>query len=1112
MSVSNADMNSPFKPVEEVNHSPGREETILEWWSDQDIFRKALEIREGAPDYVFYEGPPTANGLPGVHHVQSRTYKDLICRLKTMEGYRVLRKAGWDTHGLPVEIEVEKQLGLNHKAEIEEYGVAEFNEKCRASVRRYEEDWRRLTERIGFWLDLDNPYFTFTRDYIESVWWILSRFFKKGLIYRGHRILPYCPRCGTPLSSHEVSLGYEQTDDPSIYVRFPLKEGEKSEDIFADRPEGMQRSLLVWTTTPWTMISNTFTVVHPDLTYVELELDRGKVYLHETLDDLYGEGYCKGVHGVSAFPEERERLILAEGRALHLFGDPEMASYEEGVEEVARFSGSELVGLHYHRPFTFMEMDETITNVVLADDYVTDEDGTGLVHSSPAYGEDDYNTGLREGMPIVETVDSEGKFKEEVTAWAGVFVKEADPGIIRNLAERGLLFMAGVDTHTYPFCWRCESPLLYMAQPSWYIQTTALKDKLVSSNRDIDWIPPEIGSGRMGEWLENNQDWSISRDRYWGTPLPIWLCSDPDCEHTECVGSVDELREHLDQELPEEIDLHKPFVDDLTWKCTSCGKGVMRRTPEVIDVWFDSGAMPFAQWHYPFENEVLFENQYPADFISEGVDQTRGWFYSLLAISVLLMDRPSYKHCLVTELVLDKEGQKMSKSKGNTVDPWDVITRWGVDPLRWYLITNSPPWAPTKFDIEGIAEVSRKFFGTLHNTHAFFVLYATVDGFRPDQSDTIPPEEMSPLDRWILSRLNGTTRLVRKHLGAFEITRAARAVQHFVIEDLSNWYVRRSRRLFWKGEPGPDKTAAYQTLHEVMVTLAMILAPFIPFTSEELWRNLQAWRDESPESVHLCEYPAGESSLVDEQLEREMSFVREVVALGRAARNRAGQKVRQPLATMLVVASGEWQKSALKQLESLLLEEMNVKEVTAVGSTSGFMELAAQPHFSNLGPRFGKEVNTIADAIRNMAREQLNDLQSGKSVSLEVNGKQVKIDPSDVVLEEVEPEGLVVEREGEFVVAIDTRLDDDLIREGLAREFTTRIQTLRRRIDYNVTDRIRIGYEASPPLGSAITAHSEYISEEALAVHLQEGLLAEPDCREEWLVDGESVTITIEKA
>jgi len=1109
MSTSGSRTNSPFQPVDEVNHSPGREEVILTWWRDNDTFRKTIETREGAPDYVFYEGPPTANGLPGVHHVQSRTYKDLICRLKTMEGYRVVRKAGWDTHGLPVEIEVERQLGLNHKAEIEEYGIVEFNEQCRTSVRQYEEDWRNLTERIAFWLDLDDPYFTFTGEYIETVWWILSRFFKEGLIYEGRRILPYCPRCGTPLSSHEVSLGYEETDDPSIYVRFPVVDEGPATEVLAKLAGGMQRSLLVWTTTPWTVISNTFTVVHADLTYVEIEVEVSRPRLSEALDDLYGEGYAGGISEASPAPGARERLILALNRALHLFGDPQApGSYMEGVEEVAHFMGSDLVGLSYQRPFTFMEMDETIANRVVADDYVTDEDGTGLVHSSPAYGEDDYNTGQREGMPIVETVDREGKFKEEVKLWAGVFVKEADPQIIRDLAERGLLFGAQVDRHTYPFCWRCESPLLYMAQPSWYIRTTGIKEQLLSANRSIDWIPPEIGTGRMGEWLENNQDWALSRDRYWGTPLPIWKCDNAQCGHLECIGSIEELSERCDQELPEDFDPHKPYVDVFTWSCSSCG-GTMRRTPEVIDVWFDSGAMPFAQWHYPFENREIFDNQFPADFISEGVDQTRGWFYSLLAISAFLTDRPPYKHCLVTEMVLDKEGQKMSKSKGNTVDPWEVINRWGVDPLRWYLITNSPPWASTRFDEEGIAEVSRKFFGTLHNTHSFFVLYADVDGFNPETAGHIPAGELPLLDRWILSRLHRTTRAVRRYLGGYEVTRAARALQYFVIEDLSNWYVRRSRRRFWKGESGPDKTAAYQTLHEILVTSAGLLAPFIPFTSEELWRNLQAWRSGAVESVHLSEYPAGESSLVDEKLERDMDFVRHVVALGRAARSRAGLKVRQPLGEMKVVAPHDGQRSALERLNSLVLEEMNVKRVEAVASAADFMEPVAQPHFSSLGPKHGKLVNEVAEAIRAMDRQQIAQLQAGEEVRLEVEGRSVDIEPTDVVVEEVEPEALAVEREGDLAVAVDTELDQALLQEGLAREFTTRIQGLRRQAGYAVTDRVKIGYEASSLLASAISAHKDYVAEEVLAVVLRQGLLEKPDRQEEWKVEGESVNITM---
>ena len=1112
MSGTDSEQTSPFRRVEEVNHSPEREERILAFWREEGAFRASVQLREGAPDYVFFEGPPTANGLPGVHHVQSRTFKDLICRLKTMEGYRVLRKAGWDTHGLPVEIEVEKELGLTHKAEIEEYGVEAFNEKCRESVRRYEEDWRRLTERIAFWLDLDDPYFTFTNDYIESVWWIIARFFEQDLIYRGHRISPYCPRCGTPLSTHEVSLGYREADDPSIHVRFPVREDDHSAAVLGPLPEGMRRSLLVWTTTPWTMISNTFTVAHAELDYVELELDTLPPIIHDALDTLYGDGYAARTRAGAAAGQGRERLILAESRARHLFGDQNApGSYGAGIDVVGRIKGSDLAGVRYQRPFTFMEMDESVTNVVLTDDYVTDEEGTGLVHSSPAYGEDDYNTGMREGMPIVEPVDREGTFIPEVEPWAGVFVKEADAGIVADLAARGLLLMAGVDSHTYPFCWRCDSPLLYMAQPSWYVRTTAIKEKLLSANREIDWIPPEIGTGRMGEWLENNQDWALSRDRYWGTPLPIWVCSNSDCAYQICISSVEELRTRAGTAGDAELDLHKPHVDELTWPCPECG-AEMRRTPEVIDCWFDSGAMPFAQWHYPFENREMFERQYPADFISEGVDQTRGWFYSLLAISAFLTDRPSYRHCLVQEMVLDREGRKMSKSKGNTVDPWDVISAWGADPLRWYLVTNSPPWIPTRFDAESVAEVSRKFFGTLHNTHAFFALYAAVDGWHPGSTRRIPAPELPALDRWLLSRLNGTAREVRRHLAEFELTRAARALQHFVIEDLSNWYVRRSRRRFWKGEPGPDKDAAYATLHTTLVTMAGLLAPFVPFTSEELWLNLEAWRENAAPSVHLSDYPAGDDSLVDDELERRMAYVREIVTLGRAARNRAGLKVRQPLDRFVVTAPRDWQRRALDELGDLIREEMNVKRVEGVDSASAFMVLSAQPHFSALGPRYGSQVNDVADAIRGLEPGALAGLAEGRNATVTTSAGEIQIEPGDVLLEEAEPEELTVEQEGELAVAIDTRLTDALLAEGLAREFTTRVQALRREVGYAVTDRVRIGYEASPGLTDALDTHAEYVSGEALATELRAALLDSSDRRVEWQLDSEHVTITIAKA
>jgi isoleucyl-tRNA synthetase len=650
-----------------------------------------------------------------------------------------------------------------------------------------------------------------------------------------------------------------------------------------------------------------------------------------------------------------------------------------------------------------------------------------------------------------------------------------------------------------------------MARPSWYIRTTALKDRLLSANRSINWIPPEMGTGRMGEWLENNQDWALSRDRYWGTPLPIWVCDDPDCDQMECMGSVEDLRSRVEGAFPEDLDLHKPYVDEFSWAC-SCGKGKMHRTPEVIDVWFDSGAMPYAQWHYPFENRELFERQFPADYISEGIDQTRGWFYSLLAIAAMLFDKPAYKNVLVTELILDRNGQKMSKSKGNAVDPWEVINNWGADPLRWYLITNSPPWLPTRFDEDGVAEASRKFFGTLHNTHAFFVLYAGVDGFDPDRTDWIPIDERLLFDRWILSRLHGTARTVRRHLGRFEITRAARALQEFVIEDLSNWYVRRSRRRFWKGELGADKTAAYQTLHEVLVTVSGLLAPFIPFTSDELWRNLQSWREGTAESVHLSEYPAGDSGLVDTSLDRAMDLIRTVVALGRAARNRIGIKVRQPLSRIVVVATEPWHREAVGQFDDLVREEMNVKEVEVVDSTEELVGLSAEPVFSRLGPKFGDRVNPAADAIRSLSQEDLGRLQGGATIRIEGDGGFFEIEPEDARIGESEAAGLAVEGEGGITVALATALDGALIQEGQAREFTTRIQALRRQVDYAVTDRIRIGYDASAALKAAIAEHAEYVIEETLAVDLSPGLLEPADGREEWDLDGESVTVTIVRA
>ncbi|MBP1678327.1 MAG: ileS, partial [Bacteroidetes bacterium] len=872
-----------FKELTDKLAYPTMEEGILAFWKEHGIFGKSVSEREGGPHFTFYEGPPTANGRPGIHHVMSRTVKDLVCRYKTMRGYRVARKAGWDTHGLPVEIEVEKQLGFKHKEDIVRYGVAEFNRTCRESVWKYKTDWERMTERMGYWVDMTRPYVTFENEYIESVWWSLKRFFDAGLIYKGHKIQPYCPRCETPLSSHEVSLGYDDVKDPSVYVRMRVK-GEPG------------TSFLVWTTTPWTLISNVALAVSPGVEYVTVETNG-------------------------------ERLILAEARLGVL--DAEYTVLE-------RRHGNDLVGMEYERLFSY-HLVEAKAFYVVAGDFVTTEDGTGIVHMAPAYGEDDARVGREMGLPTIHPVSRSGTFGPEVTDFAGMFVKDADAEIIRVLKERRILYRKETITHSYPHCWRCSTPLLYYARDSWYIETTKYAARMLELNRQIQWVPPEVGEGRFGNWLEENKDWALSRDRFWGTPLPIWVCGS--CGARRCVGSIEELR--TGRNVPEPLDLHKPYVDAVTFAC-SCG-GTMTRTPELIDVWFDSGAMPFAQAHYPFENRELIERGggYPADFICEGIDQTRGWFYSLHAIGSFLFDQPAYRAVLVNDLILDKDGQKMSKTRGNTVDPFAVLAKYGADTTRWYLITTSPPWRPTMFDEDGLGEVQRKFFGTLVNTYAFFALYANVDGFRYDGA-TIPSGQRPEIDRWILSALHSLTARYTEAMESYDVTRAARMISEFTIDQLSNWYVRRNRRRFWKSESGPDKTAAYQTLHECLTGVTKLMAPFAPFLSEELYRNLMKGSSgNGAESVHLALLPVAEESVIDTDLERRMERAERIVMLVRAMRTKSNLKVRQPLPRIILPITSEEERGEVRRVEDIILDEVNVKAIEYVTDDSGLVKKRA---------------------------------------------------------------------------------------------------------------------------------------------------------------------------
>jgi len=1036
-----------YKPLNQTNLTE-LEKEILGLWEKEKTFERSVEERSADNPFVFYEGPPTANGRPGIHHTIARTVKDAVCRHKTMQGYRVDRKAGWDTHGLPVEIEVEKQLGLDGKDQVIEYGVAEFCEKCRQSVWAYKKEWDDLTVRMGYWLDLDDPYITYTNNYIESVWWILKQFWNKGLIYQGFKILPYCPHCETPLSSHEVSQGYEEVKDPSIYVKAKIKTMDNT-------------WFLVWTTTPWTLISNVALALHPDVTYVKVK-------------------------------HQDQVLILAEERLSVLNGDYDI---------VESLKGLELAGLDYEPFFSYVEPDKKAHYTILAD-FVTTTDGSGIVHIAPAFGEDDYQIGLQYDLPVVHPVDKSGKFIDAVEPWAGVFVKDADVDILVDLKHRGLLHRSEKIVHSYPHCWRCKSPLLYYARKSWYIKTTAFKDKLIANNNKIDWHPKEVGAGRFGEWLENNIDWALSRDRFWGTPLPIWRCDS--CDHEYCIGGLDELKDKV-KNLPDDLDLHKPSVDELEWRCPECG-GTMKRTPEVIDCWFDAGSMPIAQWHYPFENKEVFENKFPSDFISEGVDQTRGWFYSLLVIGAFLFDQPTYKTCVSLEMILDKDGKKMSKSLGNTVDPFKQMERYGADALRWYLITVSPPWLPTRFDEAGVQEVNRKFFGTLLNTYSFFAMYANIDEFTYKSEELVDVAERPEIDRWILSLMSSLVVKINDHWQHYDLTKIARALSEFVVDDLSNWYVRRSRRRFWKSEMGTDKLSAFQTLYECLNTVCKLMAPIAPFISEVLYRRLV---DES-ESVHLCTYPE-ESAPRDTQLEERMDLVRRIVELGRSIRNETGIRVRQPLAELVIVDTKGKRRERISHMQSLVLEELNVKDIQFVDHESALLTRKAEPVFKALGPKFGKHVKQAAEAIRSFSEHEIDNIVKSGGEHLVFDGHEAHIGPDDIEIVMENKPGLAAAKEGDLTIALSTTISDKLLDEGLAREFVNRVQNMRKEAGFEVMDRIRITVEASPRMAEAIHRQEQYINNETLCIQLEQDS-ADGDINKEFKIEDHTISVGITRA
>jgi isoleucyl-tRNA synthetase len=1013
------------------------EEEILQRWRDEDLFNRALASTAEGDEFVFYEGPPTANGRPGIHHVFSRTLKDLVCRYQTMRGRHVTRKAGWDTHGLPVEIEAEKRLGISGKREIEELGVARFNEICRESVFTYKEDWERLSERIGYWLDYSDPYVTFHSDYIESVWWLLKQLDERNLIYRGYRSVPYCPRCGTALSSHEVAQGYEEVEDPSVHFVCPVVEpGGAVED----------RAFLVWTTTPWTIPSNVALAIHPALEYAEVA-------------------------------REGRRLIVASALVPHLFG--------EDAEVVRRYEADELLGLRYRRPFDLLDLtpeEEAAGWMVIPGEFVSEEEGTGIVHIAPAFGADDYTAGQEHGLPMLRPIDDAGRFEEAVPLVGGMFVKDADPVLLEDMRQRDVLFREGQVRHSYPHCWRCDSPLIYMARDSWYIRTTAVKDRMLENNRQVSWAPPEIGTGRFGEWLAGNIDWALSRDRYWGTPLPIWVC-DADDEHREVVGSMAELAERAGS-LPDAFDPHKPYIDELTWPCPACD-GTMRRTPEVIDAWFDSGAMPFAQWHYPFGDRDIWERHFPADFIAEGLDQTRGWFYSLMAIATMLGYGPVYRHVLVNGLLLDRDGQKMSKSRGNTVDPWEAIEAFGSDAIRWYLLTASNPWAPKRWDEDALAEAVRRTFDTLANTYRFFALYANLEDWSPPDRPT-PAEERPLMDRWLLSRQAGLVHAVRDALDAYDLTRAGRLIGGFVVDDLSNWYIRRGRDRFWGSTDAEDTRSAFLTLREALVTTSRLLAPMTPFLADWIHRAV------GEDSVHLVRYPEPRPDQRDPELDRGMDAVRTLSSLGRAARESVRIRVRQPLGRTYAVIPGKVDLG--DGLLEVLKDELNVKEVEFLATAEELLRLEARPNFRALGQRFGSRTQEAAAAIRALSDEAIAGFKRGAEVVIEVDGESHDLQPDEVEIREVARGDLAVETGDGFTIAVDPAIDDDLRLEGLARELINRIQRLRRDAGLEVSDRIRLWITGDEDALSAAERHEVYIRSETLAVALERSAAGEgPD-------------------
>jgi len=1001
-----------------------REKEVSRFWDENSIFEKSVEIRKSSPRFIFYEGPPTANGLPHAGHALARTIKDSVCRYKTMNGYLVERKAGWDTHGLPVELEVERELGIKTKDGIEKFGIARFNEECRKSVFKYKSEWDTFTRKLGYWIDLSDPYITYDNKYIETVWWNLRQFWNKGYLYKGYKILPWCPRCQTALSSHEVAQGYEEVTDPSIFVTMKLAD---SDDTY----------FLVWTTTPWTLISNVAVALNPYENYVTIKYrDR--------------------------------KLILAEKRLSVIEGDYEIIDSK---------AGSAYQDARYEPLFDFLPVEKG--HYALTADFVSMDEGTGIVHIAPAFGADDYDVSLKEGISVVQGVDTAGNFIPEVSGWAGKFVKDADPEIIEDLKSRGLMFLSADYTHNYPFCWRCHSPLIYYARSSWYIKTTEFKNEMIEANNRIKWYPEEVGTKRLGEWLENNVDWALSRERYWGTPLPVWICESCDKQH--CVGSIDELR-GMAEDFPENLDLHRPFVDDMKLKCPECG-GHMKRTPEVIDAWFDSGSMPYGQVHYPFENKEVFDELYfPSAFIAEGLDQTRGWFYTLLAISVFISGKSCYQSCVVNNLVLDSEGRKMSKSLGNVLNPLEIIEKYGADAIRWYLLSSSQIWLPKKFDENALVEIVRRFFSTLQNIYSFFALYANIDNFQPAVKPGMTARPLS--DRWVISRLNSVIKETVAEYENNDLTKVARYAADFVVDDLSNWYVRRNRRRFWGSQETEDKQAAYQTLFECLLTVCRLIAPLAPFISEDIYRRLTGALDGYPESVHLCDFPAASTDLIDAKIEEEMDLARRVVELGRGSRKESNIRTRQPLKRLVALGLNKKEREMLTNLRAIVLEEINVKELAFDEQESSYFQFRAEPDFKKIGPRFGGKARAVAEAIKNLPAGKVADLDRTGEIRLELESGSVTVKNDEVKIKINSQNGFSVMADGQLKVALDLSLDEELLAEGNARELVNKIQNLRKSAGLDVTDRVNLGISDNPESRRAISKYSEYIMSETLADNL----------------------------